>query len=121
MAIPKDIAEVSVDFPFMVKAFFNLIDNAIKYSPNDSLIEISAYKNQDKIEIKVKDQGCGIPREDLKRIFEKFYRVERSQRASGTGLGLCISKGIVEAHAGQIGVESELGKGTIFTVMLPLV
>jgi two-component system, OmpR family, sensor histidine kinase KdpD len=118
--IPKYFPEVSVDFLFMLKALFNLIDNAIKYSSGDTPIEIRAFQNQDKLKIEIKDYGFGIPKGDLRRIFDKFYRVERSRQVSGTGLGLCISKGIVEAHGGEISVESELGKGTTFTVVLPI-
>lgn len=117
--IPEDFPEVVVDFSIMLKALVNLIDNALKYSPDDSSIEIKAFRNKGLLQIAIKDYGCGIPHEDLKRVFEKFYRVERSQRVLGTGLGLCISKGIVEAHGGQITVESALGKGSTFTVQLP--
>lgn len=118
--IPKDFPEVAVDFPFILKAFFNVIDNALKYSPDGSPVEIRATLVQRKAQVKIRDYGLGIPREDLKRIFEKFYRVERSQNVLGTGLGLCISKGIVEAHGGQINVESMPGEGSTFTVELPL-
>jgi two-component system sensor histidine kinase KdpD len=73
------------------------------------------------LEVEVADQGIGIPREDLKRIFEKFYRVERPEQVSGTGLGLSICKGIVEAHGGFISAENRAGGGTTMTVALPLV
>ena len=118
--IPKDFPEIIVDFPFILKAFFNIIDNALKYSPAGSPIKIYAILNQLKVQIKIQDYGIGISREDFKRIFEKFYRVERSQNVLGTGLGLCISKGIIESHGGQISVESTLGKGSTFTIELPL-
>lgn len=120
IVIPQDFPEIAVDFPFILKAFFNVIDNALKYSPDGSPVEIHATLAQSKAHVKIQDYGIGISREDLKRIFEKFYRVERSQNVLGTGLGLCISKGIIEAHGGQISVESTLGKGSIFTVELPL-
>lgn len=118
--ILKDFPEIAVDFPFILKAFFNVIDNALKYSPDGSPVEIRATFVQRKVQVKIQDYGMGIPREDLKRIFEKFYRVERSQNVLGTGLGLCISKGIIEAHGGEISVESAPGKGSTFTVELPL-
>lgn len=118
--IPKDFPEIAVDFPFMLKAFFNVIDNALKYSSDGSPLEIRATFVQRKVQVKIRDYGMGIPREDLKRIFEKFYRAERSQDVLGTGLGLCISKGIIEAHGGTISVESTPGKGSTFTVELPL-
>lgn len=118
--IPKDSPEISVDFPFMLKALFNIVDNALKYSPDGSPVEIRAEFFQHNALVRIKDSGLGIPREDLKRIFEKFYRVERSQNVSGTGLGLCISKSIIEAHSGKICAESAPGKGSTFTVELPL-
>lgn len=118
--IPKDSPEIAVDFPFILKAFFNVIDNALKYSPDGSPVEIRATFVQRKAQVKIQDYGLGIHREDLKRIFEKFYRVERSQNVLGTGLGLCISKGIIEAHGGEVSVESTPGKGSTFTVELPL-
>jgi len=118
--IPKGLPEVLVDFLFMLKALFNLIDNAIKYSPDNSPIEIRVSLAKDKVKIAIKDYGCGIPREDLEHIFEKFYRGKRSQPVSGTGLGLCISKGIIEAHGGKIAVESDLGRGTTVTVEIPV-
>ncbi|MDD5408646.1 MAG: DUF4118 domain-containing protein [Candidatus Omnitrophica bacterium] len=118
--IPKDSPEICVDFPFMLKALFNIIDNALKYSPDGSPVEIHVNFLQHKAQVKIRDYGIGIPGEDLKRIFEKFYRIERSQNISGTGLGLCISKGIIEAHSGRIFVESVLDKGSTFIVELPL-
>ena len=118
--IPKDFPEIRVDFPFALKAFFNIIDNALKYSPEDSLIEIKASRDGTLARIQIRDHGRGIPKEDLHKIFEKFYRVERPHDALGTGLGLCISKGIIEAHGGRITVESELGKGSVFSIEIPL-
>lgn len=118
--IPNDFPEISIDLPFMLKALFNLVDNALKYSAADSSIKIQAILEQPKVQIKITDSGCGIAREDLKRIFEKFYRAQQPQNVSGTGLGLCISKGIIEAHGGMIYVESIPGKGSTFTVELPL-
>lgn len=120
MDIPGDYPEVRIDFSFMMKVFMNLIDNALKYSPKDAPIDIKAVFGRDKIKIEIKDRGCGIPESDLKRIFEKFYRVERSQHVTGTGLGLSICKGIVEAHGGEITARNNPDKGATFTIMLPL-
>jgi two-component system sensor histidine kinase KdpD len=117
--IPKDFPEISVDFLFMMKVFFNLIDNSLKYSPVNTPIDIKAAAFKDKVRIEVKDQGIGIPQGDLKRIFEKFYRVERPQKISGTGLGLSICKGIIEAHGGQISAQNNPDKGATFTIMIP--
>ena len=118
--IPKQMPEVNVDFPFMLKAFLNVIDNALKYSPDGSAIEIEAFCAVEKVCISVRDYGYGIPKEDLGRIFDKFYRVGRAQNVPGTGLGLSISKNIIEAHGGHISAESALGNGATFTIELPL-
>jgi len=118
--IPRDFPEVSMDFSFVMKVFFNLIDNALKYSPVDTPIDIRATAFKDKVRIEVKDRGIGIPQGDLKRIFEKFYRVERPQKISGTGLGLSICKGIIEAHGGQISAQNNPDKGATFTITIPL-
>jgi two-component system sensor histidine kinase KdpD len=118
--IPKDFPEISMDFLFMMKVFFNLIDNALKYSPVDTPIDIRATAFKDKVRIEVKDRGIGILQGDLKRIFEKFYRVERPQKISGTGLGLSICKGIIEAHGGQISAQNNPDKGATFTITIPL-
>jgi two-component system sensor histidine kinase KdpD len=118
--IPRDFPEISVDFLFMMKVFFNLIDNALKYAPVDTPIDIKATAFKDKVRIEVKDQGIGIPQGDLKRIFDKFYRVERPQKISGTGLGLSICKGIIEAHGGEITAENNLDRGATFIITIPL-
>jgi two-component system, OmpR family, sensor histidine kinase KdpD len=118
--IPRDFPEVSVDFPYMLKAFLNVMDNALKYSPDASPIEIEVFRTGPKARISVRDHGYGIPKEDLRRIFDKFYRVQRAENVLGTGLGLSISKNIIEAHGGQISAESILGKGSVFIIELPL-
>jgi two-component system, OmpR family, sensor histidine kinase KdpD len=118
--IPRDFPEIPMDFSFMMKAFLNLIDNAIKYSPSDTPINIKAVASKDKVRIEIKDHGLGIPEVDLKRVFDKFYRVERSEQITGTGLGLSICKGIVEAHGGQITVQNNPDKGVTFITTLPL-
>ncbi len=118
--IPRDFPEVPMDFSFMMKAFYNLIDNAIKYSSKDMPIDIKASLVKDKVEIRIKDQGLGIPEGDLKRIFDKFYRVERPQQITGTGLGLSICKGIIEAHNGQISACNNPERGATFIIIIPL-
>jgi len=116
---PKDMPEVAVDFPYMLKAFTNVIDNALKYSSDGSLIEVVVSLMGNKVQILVRDYGCGIPKEDLGRIFDKFYRVQSAENILGTGLGLSISKNIIEAHGGCISVESIFGKSTTFIIELP--
>ncbi len=118
--IPKDFPEIPMDFSFMLKVFSNLIDNALKYSSTDTPIGIKATLIKDKVKIEIKDQGVGIPKEDLKRIFEKFYRVQRPQQVSGTGLGLSICKGIIEAHGGKITAENNPVKGAVFIIRILL-
>jgi two-component system sensor histidine kinase KdpD len=109
-----------MDFTLIVQVVVNLLENAVKYSPLDSLIEVSASLMDDKARIEVADQGVGIPSDDLTRIFDKFYRVQRPESVSGTGLGLSISKGIVEAHHGNIYAHARDPKGTVVSVELPL-
>ena len=118
--IPRDFPEVPMDFAFMMKVFFNLIDNAIKYSSADNSIDIKATSLKRNVKIEITDQGIGIPKGDLKRIFEKFYRVERPQQITGTGLGLSICKGIIEAHGGQITAQNNPGRGATFIITTPL-
>ncbi len=107
----------------MEAMFINLISNAIKYTPPGGQITIEVMKKGQNILIKVSDTGIGIESKDIPHIYEKFYRVrsEMTKNISGTGLGLSIVKGAVEAHHGSIYVESEVGKGTAFTVLLPLI
>ena len=99
----------------------NLIDNALKYTPKGSLIEVSAKQRENITEICVRDNGPGIPEADLPHIFERFYRAEkgRSRDKGGTGLGLSIVKHIVQLHSGQVRVESQRGQGTAFFFTLP--
>jgi two-component system OmpR family sensor kinase len=100
----------------------NLVDNAIKYTPDDGRITLSLVKDGDFARLEVADNGIGIPPEDLPHIFDRFYRIDRarSRASGGTGLGLAIVKGIAEQHSGRVTVSSQMGKGTIFTVWLKL-
>ncbi|MEW5798182.1 MAG: HAMP domain-containing sensor histidine kinase [Bacteroidota bacterium] len=102
--------------------FLNLIDNAIKYTPEHGTVELSLLRENGYAKIRVKDSGIGIPKEDLGKIFDRFYRVDkaRSRELGGSGLGLSISKWITEIHGGSITVESEVNRGSTFTVSLPL-
>jgi two-component system sensor histidine kinase KdpD len=120
MDIPDNLPLISVDFMLIERVLVNVIDNALKYSAPESEIEIRAFVAGAFIEITVADRGVGIPPEDLNRIFDKFYRVQRPDNVSGTGLGLAIGKGIVEAHGGFISAENRPGGGTILTIALPV-
>jgi len=118
--VPEKLPLVPMDFVLVSRVLVNVIDNALKYSPAHLPIEIRAQTSDKYLKITVADRGEGIPTEDLERVFDKFYRVQRPDNVSGTGLGLSISKGIVEAHGGNIQAENRRGGGTIITVSLPL-
>ncbi len=119
---PSDLTAVSADFQRLHEVLVNLIDNAIKYTPAGSLINVSAVRANDFLTVCVADNGPGIAAEHLPRIFERFYRVDkaRSRELGGTGLGLAIVKHIIQAHGGRVWVESELEKGSRFYFSLPL-
>ncbi|MBS3766182.1 ATP-binding protein, partial [Candidatus Bipolaricaulota bacterium] len=99
----------------------NLLENAIIHSPERGTIQLDTEFTDNQIEISISDEGEGIPEEDLPHVFDRFYRVDRSRSRTtgGTGLGLTISKELVEAHGGEIDVRSEEGEGSTFTVTLP--
>ena len=102
------------------QALTNLLDNAIKYTHEKDNIKIQTQDKGDLIEISVQDNGIGISKKDLSRIFERFYTIDkaRSRELGGTGLGLSIVRHIIEAHGGKINVESEMGKGSRFSFTL---
>lgn len=112
----------NINGPLIEQAMVNLLDNAIKYSDEGSDIQLSAQRLNGHIVIKVRDHGQGIESNLLPRLFERFYRVDkaRSRNMGGTGLGLSIVKHIVQVHKGSVNVESELGKGSTFTLELPV-
>ncbi|MEH7545081.1 MULTISPECIES: two-component system histidine kinase PnpS [Bacillaceae] len=109
------------DLDRLKQVFINLINNAITYTPADGVVSINLLDSDDKVRISVKDTGVGIRKEDIPRIFERFYRVDRarSRNSGGTGLGLAIVKHLMEAHHGSISVKSKLGKGSEFIIELP--
>ncbi|RIJ45770.1 response regulator [Maribellus luteus] len=113
----EDEMEVELDRDKFVKIMFNLITNALKNSVSGDSIIIAVSWCDDQICIEVKDTGMGISEEDQKRIFERYYQIEK--KVGGTGIGLALTKHLVELHGGKISLESELGKGTVFFVVLP--
>lgn len=121
--IQEDMENIIIDKDSIEQVILNIISNAIKYTEEGGKIKIQAKTSGDYISISVEDNGLGIPFEDQKRIFERFYRVEkgRSRDLGGTGLGLAIAKQIVQAHDGEILLHSEYGKGTRVEVKLPYV
>lgn len=118
--VPDDMPLVPMDFVLIVQVLVNLVDNSLKYSPADTPIEIQSHTADGAAHILVSDRGVGIPAGDLKRVFDKFYRVQRPENITGTGLGLSISNGIIEAHGGRIWAENRAGGGTTVTFTLPL-
>jgi len=119
--IPSSLA-VLADRSYLEQILINLLDNAIKYTPEGGRVIVSAVEKDSKdIQFSIEDNGIGIPKEDLSRIFERFYRVDkgRSKELGGTGLGLSIVKHLVQAHGGKVWVESQPGKGSTFYFTLP--
>lgn len=114
-----ELPNISMDFILISRVLVNVIDNAIKYSPPGAPIEIRAQATNGYLEIAVADRGAGIPKEDLSKIFDKFYRVQRPDNVTGTGLGLAISKGIVQAHGGFMAAENRSDGGAIIMLALP--
>ncbi|MGN1032051.1 MAG: sensor histidine kinase, partial [Intestinibacter sp.] len=106
---------------YIRQILLNIIENAIKYTGQNGKVNVRQYAKQDKVFIEIQDNGIGIPKADLDRVFERFYRVDkaRSRSVGGTGLGLAITKHMVLALNGNIKVESELGVGSKFTIELP--
>jgi two-component system sensor histidine kinase SenX3 len=119
---PSHRLQVRGDRRQLASAIFNLLDNAIKYSEPGSTVQVRAAARDDVAHLVVADEGIGIPRRDLERIFERFYRVDRarSRDTGGTGLGLAIVRHVASNHGGEISVESREGGGSTFTLALPL-
>jgi two-component system sensor histidine kinase SenX3 len=105
----------------LVAAVYNLLDNAVKYSPARSIVEVRGRPDGAWVDISVKDKGIGIPEADLDHIFERFYRVEgaKARHVGGTGLGLAIVRHVVGNHKGEVQVQSEEGEGSTFVLRLP--
>jgi signal transduction histidine kinase len=118
----EDLKPILADPRNIEEVLNNLLSNAINYSPDGGKVAVTAKGFEHIIEIKVSDEGVGIPPEEVPKVFEKFYRVKhpKTRHITGTGLGLSLVKGIVEAYHGSIGVESAPGKGTTFTIILPV-
>ncbi|MBU2044997.1 MAG: cell wall metabolism sensor histidine kinase WalK [Candidatus Omnitrophica bacterium] len=119
--IPDDLPKVAVDEARIKQVLFNLIDNAVKYNRPQGQITISAEDAGEAVRVNISDTGIGIPQKDLPRIFERFYRVDkaRSRELGGTGLGLSIVKHIIQAHNGEVFVQSIEGQGSTFSFILP--
>ena len=121
--VPLELSPIRVDRTRLQEALYNLLDNAVKYSRERGEIRLSARQCDGETELIVSDQGIGIAKEDLPRIFERFYRADKARspdKVRGTGLGLAIVKHIAQLHGGRVEAESELGKGTTIRVLLPM-
>lgn len=118
--LPDNLPEVELDFVLIMKVLINILDNARKYSPGKKEIEITAEAPGEFLEIRISDKGIGIPPADLNNVFDKFYRVKRSENYEGTGLGLSVCRGIIEAHRGRIRAENEKSGGTVIKISLPV-
>lgn len=110
------------DYRRLLQVFTNLLSNAYKYTPEDGEVRVTIEEQRTNIVIKVMDTGVGIRKEELPYVFERFYRGEksRSRKSGGAGIGLAIVKAIIEAHGGEVQVESKVDKGTLCWVRLPI-
>jgi signal transduction histidine kinase len=119
--LPTAIA-INADAEKLEIALSNLIENAVDYTPSGGVIKIEIQKNEELVLLKISDSGIGIPKEDFPRLFTKFFRSKNaiSAKPAGTGIGLFVAKNIIQNHKGEVWAESELEKGSIFYVKLPL-
>ena len=111
---------VELDAKHIDRAVFNLVQNAIKFTPATGSVTVSARMVDDALEVKVRDTGVGIGASDLPRVFERFYKVDQSRASGGTGLGLALVKHAVEAHSGHVSAESRIGEGSTFGFVIPI-
>jgi two-component system phosphate regulon sensor histidine kinase PhoR len=121
--VPPDFPTIRADRVRLQEALYNLLDNAVKYSGKQGEIRLAAQWRDQEIVLSVSDNGIGISKEDLPRIFERFYRVDKARtgkKIGGTGLGLAIVKHVAQLHGGRVEAESELGRGTTIRVVLPI-
>jgi signal transduction histidine kinase len=120
--LPIDLPPVDADRERVHQVLFNLVDNAVRFTPSGGAVTVSAQRHNGSVEVRVADTGVGIRPEHLPRLFERFYRADpaRSREDGGTGIGLAIARSVVEAHGGHIRAESELGEGSVFTFDLPV-
>jgi two-component system heavy metal sensor histidine kinase CusS len=112
--------QIYADPDLFERALGNLLDNALRFTPENGSIQISVSEHDDDFEVAVSDDGCGIAPEHLPRVFDRFYRAESSRSSDGAGLGLALVKSIVDLHGGSATIHSEIGRGTTVTLIFPL-
>jgi len=119
--IPEEPLMINIDKDAISQAFLNLLSNAVKYSEDRKYIGVEISREMNSVMVSVTDHGIGIAKGELKKIFDKFYRIpnRKSKQTRGSGLGLTLTMHIIEAHGGNVEVESEPGKGSTFTLRLP--
>jgi two-component system sensor histidine kinase KdpD len=119
-----DLPLLDFDYMQMDQVITNLVENAVRYTPAGSPLDISVERQGQEVLLQVADRGPGIPKQDLERVFDKFYRVKQKTLGTsypmGTGLGLAVCKGLVEANGGRIWAEARQGGGVVFKITLPL-
>lgn len=118
--VPSKDVIVTIDHQKMTQVLVNILSNAIKYSAENTRILVTAMLLGDQVKMSIQDHGMGMAAEHLDKIFNQFYRIEKSERTEGMGIGLYISKEIVDGHSGKIWAESEEGKGSVFHVVFPI-
>jgi signal transduction histidine kinase len=122
LSAPRELPMLSCDPSRLRQVLLNLVDNAIKYSPDGGAVELALHRTDGGVQFVVRDEGLGFPSEEAEKIFDRFYRLdpELTRGIGGTGLGLYISRELVERMRGKIWADSEPGRGSSFTVELPL-
>jgi two-component system, OmpR family, phosphate regulon sensor histidine kinase PhoR len=120
VSVPPSLPSITADRDLLERAMVNLIHNSVKFTPRGGSIDVSARSQDGSVTIDVSDTGEGIDQADLPRVFERFYKADRARRAEGTGLGLAIVKHTAEAHGGHVKAVSELGKGSTFSLSIPI-
>ena len=120
--IPDDLPRIRIDREAIARSLLNLVNNALKYSPNEKYVGVKLYRDNGSVKLEVIDHGIGIPPGEQQKIFEKFYRVGNPlvHNTKGSGLGLSLVRHIVRAHGGEVSVESVPGRGSKFIIALPL-
>jgi signal transduction histidine kinase len=117
--LPADLPPITADPDRLKQVIVNLLDNALRHTPEGGQVTLSARQDGPELSIAVRDSGPGIASEDLPRVFDRFYRADKSRTRGGSGLGLAIARSIAQAHGGRLTVDSQTGQGATFTLWLP--